>query len=79
MFKITFLIAIVGMILITLTLTLNSAAVVFAQSNSSTNSTWSSQSNTQIGIEPKPFLPQPKDSPLYKAYIDVVNRQNSKC
>jgi hypothetical protein len=30
-FKITFLIAIVGMNLITLTLTLNSAAVVFAQ------------------------------------------------
>ena len=67
------------MILITLTLTLNTAAVVFAQSNSSTNSTCSSQSNTQTGIEPKPFLPPPKDSPLYKAYIDVVNRQNSKC
>jgi hypothetical protein len=79
MFKITFLIAIVGMNLITLTLTLNSAAVVFAQIDSSTNSTCSSESNNQTGIEPKPFLPLPKDSPLYKAYIDVVNRQNSNC
>ena len=67
------------MILITLTLTLNSVAVVFAQINSSTNSNCSSQSNTQTGIEPKPFLPPSKDSPLNKAYIDVVNCQNSKC
>ena len=45
-FKITFLIAIFGMILITATLTLHSTAFVFAQSNS-TNSTISSQSDNQ--------------------------------
>ena len=54
--------------LITLTLTLNSAAVVFAQIDSSTNSTCSSESNNQTGIC-KPAPPTPPKTRLFIKHI----------
>ena len=55
-YKITFLIDIFAVILITPTLTLNfKSAVVFVQGNNSTNSTSSSQLDDQTtGVEPNP-------------------------